>query len=388
MKQEEQKPSVLFVELWLNPTHGGMERVTYNIAKQLTQRGYKCYACCIEEKDLKTTYKEAFQGVVHCAPSKETDFENVAQLIASHNITHIINQGGGSPLLIEFSNQLKLRTKTKLLSFIHMSPTASYEVLHYRNWSFPKYVFRSILKEIMYTFYDLNRKKMKRAFEVSDKVVLLTKKSLMTYAELIGVPSDNKRLAYIYNMTTYASPSYELLEQKKKTMLVVARMGEQVKRISFVLKTWKRLQDTLKDWNLTLVGDGTDLESYKAMAKRLQLQRTEFTGYASPEQYYQEASILLMTSSTEGFGMTIVEAQQFGCVPIVMDSIISAPEIIQDGVNGFITPSGDIDTFQHQIQDLAVNDARREAIARKAMDSTTRFSPNAIIPQWEKLLNE
>lgn len=388
MKQEEQKPSVLFVELWLNPTHGGVERVTYNIAKQLTQRGYKCYACCIEEKDLKTTYKEAFQGVVYCNPSENASIEAVAQLMTSHHITHIINQGGGLPLLLGLSHQLKLRTNAKLFSFIHMSPTASYEVLHYRDIAFPRYIIRSILKEIMFTFYDVNRKRMQHTYEMSDKVVLLTKTFQKSYAKLIGVPENDNHLTFINNITSYNQQNTSFLSQKKKMMLVVARMGETTKRISLILKAWKRLQDTLTDWHLALVGDGTDLQAYKKMARRFRLQRIRFTGYKPPKDYYKKASIFLMTSATEGFGLTIVEAQQYGCVPIVMDSNRSAVDIIENGVNGYITPAGNLLTFIRQIQYLASQDAIREHIATNAIASTKHFSPEVIIPQWEKLLNE
>ena len=46
-------------------------------------------------------------------------------------------------------------------------------------------------------------------------------------------------------------------------------------------------------------------------------------GQKNPEPYYNEASIFMMTSSFEGWGLTLTEAQQYGCVPLAFHSFAS-----------------------------------------------------------------
>lgn len=68
------------------------------------------------------------------------------------------------------------------------------------------------------------------------------------------------------------------------------------------------------------MGDGSSKLEYETLVSNLNLKKVEFLGFQDPVPYYKNASIFLMTSSLEGFGMTLVEAQCYGVVPIVMDS--------------------------------------------------------------------
>ena len=54
-----------------------------------------------------------------------------------------------------------------------------------------------------------------------------------------------------------------------------------------------------------------------------------FEGNKNPLPYYQKASVFLMTSALEGWGLTITEAQQFGVVPVAFDSYPSLHEVIE-----------------------------------------------------------
>ena len=50
----------------------------------------------------------------------------------------------------------------------------------------------------------------------------------------------------------------------------------------------------------------------------------------------------MMTSSFEGWGLTLTEAQQYGCVPLAFHSFASLTDIITDKVNGFAISVGRI----------------------------------------------
>lgn len=84
------------------------------------------------------------------------------------------------------------------------------------------------------------------------------------------------------------------------------------------------------------MGIGSDLDSYKQYVRKHQLKQVSFRGLQVPEEYYRQASIFMMTSKSEGWGLTLTEAQQYGCVPIAFDTYASLHEIITDRFNGFI----------------------------------------------------
>lgn len=94
-----------------------------------------------------------------------------------------------------------------------------------------------------------------------------------------------------------------------------------------------------------------------------------------------------MTSRYEGFAMTLVESQQMGVVPIVMDSVVCVKDIIQQRVNGIITPYGDINKLSYNLQQLMNNENKRQQYMIKGFESCKKFEVNKIVDRWITLFN-
>ena len=94
-----------------------------------------------------------------------------------------------------------------------------------------------------------------------------------------------------------------MLEKKKNVVLVCARMSEYHKRISIILKAWMAIckRKEVNGWTLKMVGVGPDLQRYKDFVSTNCIPNVRFEGQQSSEPYYNEASILLLTSSAEGY---------------------------------------------------------------------------------------
>lgn len=174
------------------------------------------------------------------------------------------------------------------------------------------------------------------------------------------------------------------LRQKLPIMLVVARMEESQKRISQILKMWHHWQHS--GYQLVLVGDGPSLPMYQTLAKSLELENVSFEGRQDPLPYYRAAQIFLMTSAFEGFPMTLVEAQQQGCVPVAYRSFAALDDVITDGVNGCIVENGDEMAFEQQVTRLMVDGAYREHLALGALRDCQRFSVETLGQQWKTIL--
>lgn len=93
-----------------------------------------------------------------------------------------------------------------------------------------------------------------------------------------------------------------------------------------------------------------------------------------------------MTSDAEGWGLTLMEAQQMGVVPIAFDSYESIHEIIQDGVNGLLVKEGDCNGFVRKLHDLLSDDGERKRMAVSGLDVVNRFSIDRMMEQWMKIL--
>ena len=84
--------------------------------------------------------------------------------------------------------------------------------------------------------------------------------------------------------------------------------------------------------------------------------------------------------------MTLVEAQQCGCVPIAFDSFSSVHDIIQSDRNGYIVPNNAIDEYVCVLKELMNNDTLRAEMAANAQKDVQRFSRENIAKQWKTLL--
>ena len=110
-------------------------------------------------------------------------------------------------------------------------------------------------------------------------------------------------------------------------------------------------------------------------------------GYQNPIDFYRRAKLSVMTSRYEGFGMALVESQQMGVVPIATDSIICVKDIIQHGMNGIITPYGDVHKLAYNLQNIMNDESTRNQFMINAFDSCKKFEVNKIVDRWITLFN-
>jgi glycosyltransferase involved in cell wall biosynthesis len=209
--------------------------------------------------------------------------------------------------------------------------------------------------------------------------------------ELFNITNSDEKICAIPNPSSYDDfISEDELEEKNKELLFVGRISEGHKRISYIIKAWNEIEhrDDFSDWKLTIVGDGPDLDIEKDYARQYQCKRIHFKGHQNPLQYYKRSAIFLMTSENEGWGMTLVEAQQNGCVPVVMNSFASVHEIIQNDVNGLIVENDNIQEYVVALASLMSDDAYRLKLARKGLETCRQFAVDRIIKQWEVLFGE
>lgn len=297
-------------------------------------------------------------------------------------------------LVTKIGHYATLNTKCKIVSALHNKPGYERQRLWITIWESVKYNeskmkrIRAFIALVLYpavNFYYIRdfRKKMHKAFTYSDILVLLSENFFSSFIDNYNIKENYKKLKAVGNPLSFDSLlSYSEIKNKKKQLLVVSRFDERQKRISIILKVWKSIQDLYPDWSLEIVGFGRSLPLYLKMKESLGLKHITFHGKQDPYIYYKEASIFLMTSSYEGWGMTITEAQQLGCVPVVMNSFESLSEIIIDGVNGFSVEDNNLIQFENRISQLINDDALRVNMAAKSIELSKRFSKDIILKKY------
>lgn len=237
-------------------------------------------------------------------------------------------------------------------------------------------------------YYEHSQKKLfKDAYANNDVLVLLSDKFYPSFIEEYNIKDGGIKLRAVGNGLSFDTfASSDIIEHKKKHILVVSRFDERQKRISRAIKLWGKISDKYIDWKLVLVGFGRSEPYYRYLAKKYKITNIEFVGKQPPMTYYLESSIFLMTSDFEGWGMTITEAQQCGCVPIALDTYASLRDLINNGVNGYIAKS--IDDMREKVEFLIKNNNQRIRMANDGVCFSKRFEPGIIYDQYYRIFRE
>jgi glycosyltransferase involved in cell wall biosynthesis len=89
--------------------------------------------------------------------------------------------------------------------------------------------------------------------------------------------------------------------------------------------------------------------------------------------YYSMADVFVLPSSFEPWGLVVNEALCFGLPVIASDKVGACGDLVQNGVNGFVYPAGDITALGERLQDLLANADRR---------STMGIASRTLISHW------
>ncbi|RLJ36210.1 glycosyltransferase involved in cell wall biosynthesis [Litoreibacter meonggei] len=142
-------------------------------------------------------------------------------------------------------------------------------------------------------------------------------------------------------------------------LVFVGRLAA-VKGLRILLEGFTAARVSRPDLRLTLVGDGDDRAHLEKLAKPLG-DAVQFVGYKSQDEVaaiLAEADMLVLPSFAEGVPVVLMEAMASG-KPVIASLVAGVPELVDDGVSGFLVPPGDVDTFAARLGQLADDPALR-----------------------------
>lgn len=371
----------------LYPEKGGTERATKLVMDELARRGHTTIGLLHFNQDNPDEYFLNGERILSLI-----DFLN------AHRIDVVVNQIAFHYwLLKEFLAHGGQEWKDKggkIISFMHFDPTGS-KPLPIRDLlrDFGKMSFVAKIKRIgMILFYRpilIKRAKKTRQmsyryiYDNSDAYVVMSPSYIDPFETKAGLQESSK-MHVITNMLTFPEIAEKsIIKHKENKVVVVARMDEQQKRISTILKVWHSIDP--KDWTLQIIGTGKDADFYKEMVAKKHIRNVEFLGHQTPWPFYQKAKLFLMSSPREGWGLTITESMQNATVPIVLNTSAVFRDIVRDGIDGFL-PNNEHEMAE-RLTPLMRDDNLRNQMAEAALEGATRFTPEKVGEQWEKLLN-
>ncbi|KEF40517.1 N-acetyl-alpha-D-glucosaminyl L-malate synthase BshA [Schinkia azotoformans MEV2011] len=230
--------------------------------------------------------------------------------------------------------------------------------------------------------------------EQSDRVTAVSKNLARETYQLV---ETNKEIETVYNFIDdrvyyrrerpTIRHSYGIQEDEK--VIIHISNFRQVKRVPDVIDAFALIEKHVKA-KLLLVGDGPEFTVVCKKVKQLGLQnRVHFLGkQENVEEILSCSDLLLLLSEKESFGLTLLEAM--ACrVPCIGTNIGGIPEVIEDGVSGYICELGDVATVADKAITLLSDRELHKKMSHQALLRAKEiFNPKKIVDQYERIYYE
>ena len=157
-----------------------------------------------------------------------------------------------------------------------------------------------------------------------------------------------------------------------------------VKRVDAAVEIFRRIRQRIRA-RFILIGDGPVRPQIERLVSEHGLeQAVVFAGEQHDVvPWLSVADLFLLPSAQESFGLAALEAM--ACeVPVVASKVGGLPEIIDDGVTGFVCAPDALDEMAERGIEILSDAGRRESIGRRAAEVVrTRYCSERIVPLYE-----
>lgn len=224
--------------------------------------------------------------------------------------------------------------------------------------------------------------RMKREYEQAEYIIVpsrITQQSFIKHGfssnKIITVPLCNeKNVPFRKEKTPYP---------ERFTVLCIGGHFYR-KGVFYLLRAWQELQ--LPDAQLILRGDVPEQFEYLTKVKNLTILRTHMSD-ENIATLYQKATMFVLPSVDEGFGMVVVEAMRAG-LPVIVTENVGAVDILTEEKEGFIIPVRNIEALKEKILFFYNNRDMVERMGTAALATAHEYTPEKYADRMIVAYNE
>ena len=385
--------NILFV-IGKYPNYGGTEKVTTVLANEFVKKGHGVSIVSFEQPHLELKREmdasiELFK--LNYPVHNKKNVATLSAILSNKEIDIIINQWCLPFYVTRLINKARKDKNCILISALHGLPHQNKRLLNVANKiKSSKFLVQRMAYTLVHkTLQFLTGVNLKYVYHKSDQYVVLSESFIAIFEELSGIREKSKLRAISNPITIELPTNFEQVkDSKEKMILYVGRMDYANKRVHRVIEAWETICSSHPDWSLVLVGDGPEKVDLIAYVESHGIPNVVFEGFKEepPIEFYKKASILLLTSDLEGFGLVVIEGMIYGVVPIVYGSYSAIYDIISRETSGFITPTPykNANTVEH-MEHLILNPDVLATMSTGAHEEAQRFALPVIVQQWESM---
>lgn len=343
---------------------GGLERVVVTLANRIDPALYESYICCITRAGELSTYLDdpgRLTVIGHTGRVNVSSLwdvyravqSNVVDLIHSHNFPGMLYGFPASRLgripIVHTQHGRTLREESFLLNTVE------------------KVLSRSVTRYVC----------------VSGRL----REEVRS-----GIGVDEGRLAVIYNGIDVAESDRMRVAAPGGGVIGSVGRLTPIKNYELLVRAFGLIHERFPTWRLELVGGGERYDGIARLAEELSVSgSTVMHGYRlDVERYLGAFDIFVLPSFSEGHSISLLEALSLGKVCIV-SRVGGNPEIIEDGVNGFLFDPRSVDELVGKITSVierfdSPEIGRVRACARETVLS--KFSSDTMLAGYDRLYRD
>jgi glycosyltransferase involved in cell wall biosynthesis len=221
---------------------------------------------------------------------------------------------------------------------------------------------------------------LEKSLYASSNLVLLSKEEAKRFKESFGVTKANI-IPTPVNIAKF-KPGVKTKNKEKLKIVFSGRLTE-VKGVDYLLKAVPSLKG---NFELIILGSGSEKDKYKQLAKELKIERkVKFFGFTTKvNEILAKADIFVLPSLSEGLPLSLLEAMASGCACVVTD--IGLP--VRNKENALIVPAKNSEKLAEAINELVKNKNLRFKLSKNAVNYVKKFSWENAAKQFKELFQK
>jgi glycosyltransferase involved in cell wall biosynthesis len=219
----------------------------------------------------------------------------------------------------------------------------------------------------------------------AERILVLSEVAKRTFCEA-GIPAGKVEVLTPFVDTERFQPA-----PKPDSVFRVLYVGtvEPRKGVQYLIEGFERAR--ISGSQLLIVG-GTATRGMSAMLERARRDlpnvQQEYWDLATakPAEVYGRASVLVLPSVEDGFGLVALEAMASG-VPVIVTSSCGAADLVEEGVNGFVIPPRDGQALAERLTFLSTAGAAGRQLWENARKTALKYDRPAYQNRLESIFH-
>lgn len=150
------------------------------------------------------------------------------------------------------------------------------------------------------------------------------------------------------------------------TIASIGRLSRE-KGYDYLIEAFARFRCDEEDAGLLILGEGRERGFLEEIIRRKGLSgKVLLPGYRDKAwRYLKYCKVFVLSSETEGFPITLLEAMQVG-IPVIATKVGGIPELVKHGQTGFLVPPGDMEGLYLQLKEMKMHEVGLRSMCGEA----------------------